>query len=364
MTRLCTMAAALSLLLVAAAPARAAETTGWNGENPFVCTLQQAGLEASVPDPGADPYCVEFDKRRQNVTELGIVDFLSKEPARVAAAVDKCFYFQSDHWRAVVVQDDGSTKLYEWDGHYFFDKARAEGGAWVTNFNVNGRTEDPGKVPGMPPEYAQHMGMGTGGVRAVNGGVQGDPRCAERAAREPEKIYVDAARRAAGQDPSSPAYVTAPDGRCRRPATGRVTSRALGPIRIGDRERRVRDVLGSPDELRRGFLRYCAGGGFLVGQRSDRSGDLGTDDDERTVMLVATRGRFRVAGRYGPGTRAPRRWRTVARHGATRVVARRRGSPVVLGTRRGRVRFVAVLDRRAIRTRRGLELYLRRALTG
>ena len=28
--------------------------------------------------PGADPYCVEFDKRRQNVTELGIVDFLEQ----------------------------------------------------------------------------------------------------------------------------------------------------------------------------------------------------------------------------------------------------------------------------------------------
>ena len=38
------------------------------------------------PHPEADPFCVEFDKRRQNVTELGVVDFLSKEPARVAAA--------------------------------------------------------------------------------------------------------------------------------------------------------------------------------------------------------------------------------------------------------------------------------------
>ena len=355
-------ALAALLLLALALPAHAATPTGWNGENPFVCTLQQAGFEAEVPDPGADPYCVEFDKRRQNITELGIVDFLGKEPARVAAALDKCFYFQSDHWRSSVVQADGSTKLYEWDGHYFFDKARGEGGAWVTNFNVNGRSEDPGKVPGMPPEYAQHMGMGTGGARVVDGSVKADPRCAERAAREPEKIYVDAARRAAGQDPRSPASVTAPDGACRRPVNGRVTARSLGPIRIGDIERRVRDVLGSPDELRRGFLRYCAGGGFLVGQRSDRSGDLGADDEQPTVMLVATRGRFRYARRYGPGTRAPRRWRTLGRIGATRVVARRRTSPVMLGVRRGRVRFVVVADRRVIRTRQGIETYLRRGL--
>ena len=121
------------------------------------------GLSApTVPHPEADPYCVEFDKRRQNVTELGVVDFLSKEPARVAAASSKCFYFQSDHWRGSVVQADGSTKTYEWDGHYFFDKARAEGGVWVTNFNFNGQTFDPSQLPGMPPEYAQHFGPGHG----------------------------------------------------------------------------------------------------------------------------------------------------------------------------------------------------------
>ena len=363
MTRLALIVTGLALV-VGAAPASAAAPTGWDGENPFVCTLQQAGFEATVPDPAADPYCVEFDKRRQNVTQLGIVDFLSKEPARMAAAVPKCFYFQSDHWRASVVQDDGSTKLYEWDGHYFFDKARGEGGAWVTNFNVNGRTEDPGKVPGMPPEYAEHMGMGTGGVRLADGSIPADARCAERSAREPEKIYVAAARRAGGHDPSSPASVTAPDGACRVPRRGRVTPRSLGPIRLGDRERRVREILGSPDELRRGFLRYCAGGEFLVGQRSDRSGDLGTDDDAPTVMLVATRGRFRASRRYGPGTRAPRHWRTIARVGSVKVVAARRTSTVLLGVRRGRVRFVAVADRRVIRTRRGIETYLRRALSG
>ena len=364
MTRLVLGALALLTLLLAVSAAPAAAPTGWNGENPFVCTLQQAGFEAAVPDPGADPYCVEFDKRRQNVTELGIVDFFSKEPARGAAASDKCFYFQSDHWRSSVVQSDGSTKLYEWDGHYFFDKARGEGGAWVTNFNVNGRTEDPGKVPGIPPEYAQHMGSGTGGARVVDGSVEADPRCAERAKREPERIYADAARRAAGQDPRSPGFATAPDGACRRPASGRITSRSLGPVQLGDTERRVRDLLGSPDEIRRGFLRYCAGGGFLVGQRTDRSGDLGSDDGARTIMLVATRGSFRYARRYGLGRRAPRRWRTVARHGATRVIAKRRASPVLLGVRRGRVRFLVVADRRVIRTRRGIETYLRRALTG
>ena len=175
----------LAALLVVAAPAGAQNErpTGWNGENPFNCVLQQAGFEPTGPDPGADPYCVDFDKRRQNVTQAGFVEFVSLEPARVAAASPKCFYFQSDHWRASVVQDDASTKTYEWDGHYFFDKATGDGGVWVTNFNVNGQSGDPSQVPGMPSDFAQHFGQGTGGVITRNS-VDADPSCVERARKD------------------------------------------------------------------------------------------------------------------------------------------------------------------------------------
>ena len=41
--------AALLLAAALALPAHAAAPTGWNGENPFVCTLQQAGFGAEVP---------------------------------------------------------------------------------------------------------------------------------------------------------------------------------------------------------------------------------------------------------------------------------------------------------------------------
>src|SRR3954452_17822313 len=131
--------AASGLVLPVAAGAQVAP---YDGSIPFACTLQQAGFEAEVPDPGADPFCIEFDKRRQNVSELGIVDFLSKEPARVANASPKCFYFQRDHWRASLVQDMPPA-IYEWDGSYFFDKARGLGGAYVENFKVGGQTGDP-----------------------------------------------------------------------------------------------------------------------------------------------------------------------------------------------------------------------------
>src|SRR3979409_1758397 len=81
-----------------------APPTGWNRANPFNCELQYAGFGTAFPHPDADPFCVDFDKRRQNVSELGVVDFLSQEPARVAAASPKCFYFQSDHWRGSLGQ--------------------------------------------------------------------------------------------------------------------------------------------------------------------------------------------------------------------------------------------------------------------
>jgi hypothetical protein len=264
----------------------------------------------------------------------------------VNAAGDKCFYYQHDHWRSAVVQDDGSTAIYEWDGRYFFDKAKGEGGAYVENFKVNGRTEDPSKVPGMPPEYAQSMGPGTGGTRFQNDGDV-EARCLEKATNEP----VYAAESAGRLQPATSDDCRAPD----------VTSRELGPVRLGDPEVAVRATLGRPSEIRRGFLRYCDDGAYLVGQRPDRSGDLGGDDGEPTVMIVARRGSFR----FGPGTRAKpiRRLRKAGSVASTRVWhAKRR--PLVFGTRAGRVRWVAVYDRTVIRKRRALRGMLRRALVG
>jgi hypothetical protein len=82
---------------------------------------------------------------------------------------------------------------------------------------------------------------------------------------------------------------------------------------------------------------------------------------------VATRGTFAVRGAR-PGARVRRRTlrgaRPLARLGTTRVWELRRGSPVVLGVRRGRVRFVAVVDRRVYRSRAGVATVLRRALAG
>ncbi len=99
--------------------------------------------------------------------------------ARVAAASDKCFYFQADHWRGTVSESVPQSETYAWDGHYFFNKATGAGGAYVENFRVAGQSGDPTTVPGFPEEYKQYFSQGRGGVQAL-GDVQADPRCATK----------------------------------------------------------------------------------------------------------------------------------------------------------------------------------------
>jgi hypothetical protein len=321
----------------------------WDGENPFSCVLQQAGFGSTVKDPGADPFCIEFDKTHQNVTELGVVDFVSKEPARVALASDKCFYFQSDHWRGSVVQSDGSTKTYEWDGHYYFDKATGDGGAWVTNFNVNGQTQDPSTIPGMPASYAGHFGPGTGGVITHNQ-VQADPACIAKAALK------------------SPYRPPPPAGRpasCRAPR-GDVSAGHLGPVTLGMAESKVWAELGTPARVHRGFLRFCLRGGskFMVGVAGDRSGLSGGPGQQPAIFLLTTHRSLKLRGvgrgatsgalrRAFPGART---WFVM---GHTHVL--RLGGGLLAGVKDGRIRLLAVYDTAQVRGRASVHDWLRRS---
>jgi hypothetical protein len=178
------LAAALAGALTLVAPAVAlAPPTPWNGTNPFHCRIQDAGFGTKVPDPSADPYCVRFNKTRQNLTGLGLVQFLLREPARTAAAVPKCFYFQEDHWRGSIRQSD-HTAIFEFQGHYFFNKATGDGGVWVKHFTVEGRTFDPRTLPGFPPADRKYFGPGTGGFISHDS-VPADPGCRAKAKHNP-----------------------------------------------------------------------------------------------------------------------------------------------------------------------------------
>jgi hypothetical protein len=326
----------------------------WDGTNPFNCTIQDAGTGTAVPDPGADPYCVQFDKTHQNVTEMGLVDFLGKEPSRVAAASPKCFYFQQDHWRGSLIQSDGRTVLYEFHGHYFFDKATGDGGVFVTGFAIGGQTFDPTTLPGFPPGEGQYFGPGTGGM-ITHDDVPADPACGARAAQNPTSIY--AARANVPRCVATPATIVA---------------RRLGPITLGETEDRVRAALGPPVSVQRGYLHYCAVGGYklLVGEPGDRSGTLGGAGTAPAVIVLTTNKRFVLRGQnrravvVGADARAmwrafPRARRLI-RTGQT-VAYRVATGDTLVGIRSGRVRYIAVYDPKAIRNLRALSDYVTRA---
>lgn len=165
---------------VLAEPEPTSPVAGYDGSVPFDCRIQQVGTGTDFPDPDADPFCVEYDKTNQNISDLGIVDFLSKEPTRVAAAVDKCFYYQRDHWHAAVHQPWEETEIYNWDGGYFFDKARGAFGVYVENFTINNSSVDPTGLPGFPGAWEPYFDYGQGGVQVL-GEIPVDPRCVDAA---------------------------------------------------------------------------------------------------------------------------------------------------------------------------------------
>jgi len=331
-------AALIMLMLAAPAYASSSPPAPWDGTNPFNCVLQNAGFGPTGPDPGADPYCVYFDKTHQNVSQGGVVDFVSKEPARTAAAAPKCFYFQEDHWRSSIVQSNAQTVIYEWVGHYFYNKATGDGGAYVQDFRVNGQTFDPSQIPGFPPQDGQYFGPGTGGFITHND-VPVDPSCVALAKKK--QVYTQ----------------TAPH--C-LPAVGKVRRRVLGPLALGQRENSVRSELGPPRSVKRGFLRYCVSGGgsLLVGQRGGRSGTFGSGGQAPAVMLATTSRGFMFGGRVHVGSRRSRARGHRLRRG-TIVVRLRRGVLALVSHRR--VRELVVYDPHAIRSWRALAGYLRRA---
>jgi hypothetical protein len=155
--------------------------------------LQDAGTGTTVPDPGADPYCVEFDKSQQNISDLGILEFMANEPERFAAAGPKCFYYQSDHWTGSAVQGV-PPEFWHWDGQYFFDKALGVGGVNVQNFRVGGQPASPSAYGQVPPEFAPYMDQNGGGSYIISQQSQVDPTCAARVDTPAEQAQVYAHR--------------------------------------------------------------------------------------------------------------------------------------------------------------------------
>jgi hypothetical protein len=307
---------AVAALAVVAGSASAADPImGYDGSIPFDCELQQLGTGTDFPHPDADPFCVEYDKRHQNVTELGVVQFLAQEPARFAAAGPKCWYFQRDHWVGSVVQDDGTTQTYKWDGSYYFDKARGLGGVFIDNFSINNQTGDPRELPGFPEDWKPYFGPGRGGVQTTDT-VRADPRCVAKAKATP---------------PPGPYHC--PE------VSGSVRDR-IGPLALGIRRRDAEDALGPPARETNGVARWCtAQGGKLSG------GFI----HDRLAFAMTTSPKFSARG-YAPGDasgKARKRFRKITQRGGVAVLAAStRGRLVLLGVDRKRIRFIALAPAR------------------
>ena len=331
-----TAAVALGLLASSAQAQEPAEP--FDGTNPFECLLQQAGTGAEFPDPAADPFCVEYEKRHQNVTELGVVQFLSLEPARVAAASPKCFYFQRDHWVGSVVQEDGRTETYSWDGSYYFDKAKGAGGAYVENFTFNNQSGNPTAMPGFPEEWKPNFGYGRGGVHSP-GSVEADPACVAKAEAKPPY------RR-------EPVAQPAPRG-C--PEAGGEVGRSIGGLRLGETRARTVERNGRPKYERRRFLRYCVQGGgkLMAGFSGGRAAFLltsnpGFDVNRVRRLTPARQMRHRLRGE-----------RELFRTSKTRVFALRRRDHVILVLVRARRVAALASAARGLSRRRLIDYYRR-----
>ena len=320
-------------VLAAAVPQMAGAqggVVGWDGTNPFACTLQQLGGGTAFPEPDADPFCVEYDKRHQNVNNLGVVDFLSKEPARVGAAGPKCFYFQRDHWVGSIVEGNQQTQTYAWDGSYFYDKSKGTGGVYVENYSFNGRSGDPTLLPGFPSQYKPYFGEGRGGVRADNQ-VPIDPSCVAKAKKK------------------NPYFTRGPGGsgggsgsdRCRVP--GGTVERGIGGIRLGQSRASVRRTLGAPTKESLLWVNYCmTGGGRLVAAFSKRG------KGGKVLLVLTNAPPFDLRGiRTGDTTSKARTrlghsYRMKGERGRRPLGLRESHQLLLVGTFRGRVTFVSV----------------------
>jgi hypothetical protein len=336
--------------LVGAAPAAAQSTpfAPYDGSNPFNCVLQQAGQGDVGPHPEVDPYCVEFDKTTQNITDSGLVEFLALEPARVGAAGPKCFYYQRDHWTGWVVQDT-PPELWHWDGGYYFDKARGVGGVHVANFRILGQAQNPGQF--APPQYAPYFDdSGGGGFQFTQLGDV-DPTCVAKVdtPEEREQVY--------GDTPVFPDCI---------PPGGELRKRKVGRVRLGLRRGKVIAKLGEPRKQRKRTDRWCVIGDARLKIAYKHAAGAGRADGRRTA-LIRTSSRGHDERGVGPATKLKRAKRRLdLQHRFNLKGKRILEAPIrhdrrlFAAVRRHRVRYLAMVDPAALRSLDAIKRALRR----
>ncbi|MEV8099247.1 hypothetical protein [Kitasatospora sp. NPDC085879] len=140
-TTVSSAAAAPAVTADAAAPAAATVS----GPGPFTepdfaatCAWHRYGEGEQPPWWLAftDPLCVEYSKRDITLDNGGALRFLLAEPARIAASLLTCRYYQKDHWS--VQSNTGALPWVAWDGQYWWDRTGRRAGVRLTGFRIDG----------------------------------------------------------------------------------------------------------------------------------------------------------------------------------------------------------------------------------
>jgi hypothetical protein len=323
------VAAILSCCGGAALPAAAAAQAApqpiapYDGSNPFNCELQDVGTGTAFPDPGADPFCVKFNKTNQNLTDFGLVDFLLQEPARLAAAAPKCFYYQQDEWTGSIVQGE-QPELWHWVGGYWFDRARGLGGVSAREFRVGGVPFSA--APFAPAAYRPYFDeAGGGGVQlqlATNPGLG----CAEMVDTPEERaaVFKDEAVISDCIEPGGP-----------------VRGRRIGAVKLGSTRDEVRGALGDPLAAKGRAETWCVIGGEYL--------QVVFRGTQNAAVVIRTTAAGHTIDGIGAGSgleRASRRLglNRLFRIGRTRVFATDSRPHALLGARGDRVEWLAIAD--------------------
>lgn len=312
----------------------------YDGEIPFRCELQNVGTGTDFPNPRADPFCVEFDKTNQNLTDFGILEFALQEPARVLAAVTKCFYFQRDHWTGWIVQGQ-APELYHWDGNYWFDIARGVGGVSIRNLRLAGIPLDA--TPFVPEAFRPYFDPNGGGGVVVELALNPPSHCTSRVDTPEERDRIYAGR---------PEFTG-----CIEPG-GKLSGKRVGRIALGMNRSRVVARLGVPHDHKRGIDRWC-----LIGKgalRVDYRGKAGPAE------LIVTSSRGHAARDVARGDRAAKArsrlgLEPVFELGRTQVLGTSGKRRLLAGIAGGRVRWLALAGGKLARDERALRRSLRNA---
>jgi hypothetical protein len=334
-----TLGISFSLAAASPAAAQAPPFAPYDGQIPFNCQLQDVGTGTDFPDPDADPFCVEFDKNSQNITDFGLIDFLANEPARVAAASTKCFYFQRDHWTGSVVQGQ-PPELWHWDGNYYYDRAKGTGGVSVRNFRVGGQPFSAAAF--APAEYAPYFDENGGGGVEFTLESGPDPTCAAKVDTPEEQEDV---------------YGTSPQFNDCIPPGGELKGKRVGKVKLRMPRDEVHAEIGEPDSTERGTDRWCVIGDANLRVRYRKGG----------VALIRTTSRGHAEQGVAPGDKRKRAQRkmdleTEFRVKGTKVAEapQRRGREIYVGFGK-RVKWLAMIDPKKLRSETAVKKGLRKA---